>query len=323
MATDRSRRSVIITVICVVFFALVYIAALGVYANSGKSTVAKAPPAQSNGIEAQIDVINVDPLRHELTARIALLPHGSFATEAGGFKRPMRVKYYFTTGESSTESHDIEPDRLYMLNEMKFLTYGNFDTYPVDRYSQLDASDSEDFRSFPAPIFELSFLDDKGNEVPVATGGSIPIWVSNQIGAPHGWSATWELSSEESLLFWNYSLKRAGGTLVFVAVVMILMAVLAIAALSVSIRVFRKPGTIEATMASWQAALLFALIPLRNFLPGSPPIGAWIDMLVFYWVILALMCSMALFTYTWLRDKGQLPGEKEARQAKKEASKVS
>lgn len=313
MAWLRSNRSTVIKVVLLVLFVVVYLVALLLYANSGKSIIDKRPSIQQNGIEAQLDVVEVNPLRHEMTVRVALLPKGTFANGAGGFKQAMQVKYYFNTGEHSIVTVDIPEGELYSLNEMKFLTFGNFDSYPLDNYRQIDSNDLALHGSIPAPIFELNLVDPSGKVIPTSDSGEIPIWVEEEIGSPHGWTERWSITSGDSVLLWEYSLKRSGGVLIFVAVVLAMMAVLAIAALSVSIRVFRKPGTIEATMAGWQAALLFALIPLRNFLPGAPPIGAWIDVLVFYWVILALMVSMALFTYTWLRDKGHLPGEKKSK----------
>lgn len=308
MAWLKSHRSAAMGIVLVVLFVVVYVLSMLMYSRSGQSTIAHRPPAQKNGIQAQLDVVNVDPLRHEITVRVALLPEGTFADGNGGFKNAMQVKYYFNIGEQSIVTIDIPKGELYSLNEMKFLTFGNYDTYPLDVYRPEDADDSAD--PMKIPIFELNLLDSEGKVVSGEDAGEIPIWVEEEIGSPHGWTAKWSLNSGDSILWWDYSLKRSGGVLIFVGVVLVMMAALAIAALSVSIRVFRKPGVIEATMASWQAALLFALIPLRNFLPGAPPIGAWIDALVFYWVILALMVSMALFTYTWLRDKGHLPGEK-------------
>ena len=53
-------------------------------------------------------------------------------------------------------------------------------------------------------------------------------------------------------------------------------------------------------MASWFAALLFARVPLRTNMPGAPPIGVWIDFLVFLWVLIMLMISLAVFVGSWL-----------------------
>jgi len=56
--------------------------------------------------------------------------------------------------------------------------------------------------------------------------------------------------------------------------------------------------------------LLFALIPLRGFFPGSPPLGSWMDILVFFWVELILMLSVSAVAATILlraRDTAHHP----------------
>jgi hypothetical protein len=49
------------------------------------------------------------------------------------------------------------------------------------------------------------------------------------------------------------------------------------------------------------AAMLFATIPLRTFLPGSPPIGSWVDYLVVLWVVAGLVLGMVTYVLAWLR----------------------
>jgi uncharacterized protein DUF4436 len=51
----------------------------------------------------------------------------------------------------------------------------------------------------------------------------------------------------------------------------------------------------------WFAALLFAVIPIRNFLPGAPPPGAWIDQALVIWVLIALVGAMVIYMITWYR----------------------
>jgi len=46
--------------------------------------------------------------------------------------------------------------------------------------------------------------------------------------------------------------------------------------------------------------MLFAVIPIRNFLPGSPPPGAWIDQALVTWVLIGR--AMALYMVTWYRQ---------------------
>ena len=56
-----------------------------------------------------------------------------------------------------------------------------------------------------------------------------------------------------------------------------------------------------APFGTWFAAMLFAVIPIRNFLPGSPPAGAWIDQALVLWVLIALVLAMVLYFITWYR----------------------
>jgi hypothetical protein len=47
--------------------------------------------------------------------------------------------------------------------------------------------------------------------------------------------------------------------------------------------------------------MLFATVPLRTFLPGSQPIGSWIDYLVVLWVVAGLICGMVIYVSAWWR----------------------
>lgn len=97
------------------------------------------------------------------------------------------------------------------------------------------------------------------------------------------------------------NVRRAGSTQAIVVMLLGAMVVLAALGLVVVVAVSRRRRRVEATLAGWFAAMLFALVPLRLNMPGSPPIGAWIDILVFLWVVLALMLALTVFVVTWLR----------------------
>jgi hypothetical protein len=55
-------------------------------------------------------------------------------------------------------------------------------------------------------------------------------------------------------------------------------------------------------MLTWLAALLFALIPLRNAMPNAPPIGAEIDVIVFFWAETVVALTLVTVLVTWLRQ---------------------
>ena len=39
---------------------------------------------------------------------------------------------------------------------------------------------------------------------------------------------------------------------------------------------------------------MFALIALRNALPGHPPLGSWMDVLAYFWVIATIMVMIGV-----------------------------
>ena len=79
------------------------------------------------------------------------------------------------------------------------------------------------------------------------------------------------------------------------------MIVLAGAALFVAIQTVRNKRKFQPPMTTWYAAMLFAVIPLRNALPDAPPVGSWVDVTVTLWVIVVLAMSMLLDVFCWWR----------------------
>ena len=107
-------------------------------------------------------------------------------------------------------------------------------------------------------------------------------------------------------------LVRDGSTKSIALLLLLLMVVLATIAILVTGSATRGRLKLELSVASWMTALLFALIPLRGFFPGTPPLGSWMDILVFFWVELILMLSVAAVAATILvraRDARHHQGE--------------
>ena len=73
-------------------------------------------------------------------------------------------------------------------------------------------------------------------------------------------------------------------------------------AASVAIAVGSRRRRIEPALLGWGAALIFALPALRGAMPGVPPVGAWIDILVFLWAMLVAIVSYLIVVSTWVRS---------------------
>lgn len=77
---------------------------------------------------------------------------------------------------------------------------------------------------------------------------------------------------------------------------------LATLGLTVAISCLLGRRRLEATMLSWGGAMLFAALPIRNFFPGSPPAGSWVDIAVVLWVLVALGLTLVAMVRAWWRQ---------------------
>lgn len=90
-------------------------------------------------------------------------------------------------------------------------------------------------------------------------------------------------------------------TAAFAIVILGVLIAIASLALFVAIQTTQDRRPFQPPMTTWYAAMLFAVVPLRNALPGSPPFGSWVDITVVIWVLVALAISMVLYIGCWWR----------------------
>ena len=98
------------------------------------------------------------------------------------------------------------------------------------------------------------------------------------------------------------TLQRAKGPLIFDLGIIVVLVSLPTLALLVAIPMAMGRRKFVPPFATWYAANLFAIVPLRNILPGAPPPGSWIDQALVQWVLLALATAMALYILAWVRQ---------------------
>ena len=97
------------------------------------------------------------------------------------------------------------------------------------------------------------------------------------------------------------TLQRSKGQLIFDVGICLVLIALPVLALWVAIPMALGRTTFLPPLGTWFAAMLFAVVPLRNFLPGSPPPGSWIDQAIVLWVLIGLVTAMSLFIVAWWR----------------------
>lgn len=98
------------------------------------------------------------------------------------------------------------------------------------------------------------------------------------------------------------TLHRAKGPLIFDLGICLVLFSLPALAFAVVIQIALGRRKFVPPFVTWFAAMLFAVIPIRSFLPGSPPAGAWIDQALVMWVLMGLVGAMGLYMVTWYRQ---------------------
>jgi hypothetical protein len=98
------------------------------------------------------------------------------------------------------------------------------------------------------------------------------------------------------------TLRRAKGPLIFDLGICVVLISLPTLALLVAIPMALGRRKFLPPFATWYAANLFAIVPLRNILPGAPPPGSWIDQAIVQWVLIALVTAMSLYIFAWIRQ---------------------
>jgi hypothetical protein len=100
---------------------------------------------------------------------------------------------------------------------------------------------------------------------------------------------------------YRLDLYRSSSTVAFGVVILSVLIALAGLGLFVAVQTVRDKRKFQPPMTTWYAAMLFAVMPLRNALPNSPPFGCWIDVTIVLWVIVVLVISMTLYISCWWR----------------------
>jgi len=120
-------------------------------------------------------------------------------------------------------------------------------------------------------------------------------------GDAQGWHLAITPASEQPGLFTDVRLHRTVGIIAFGLLLLAVLITMSVVALFVVVNTYRGRRKFEPNFLAWIAAMLFATIPIRTFLPGSPPPGSWVDIAVVLWVIVALGTALVFGVGTWWR----------------------
>ncbi|GLE52129.1 DUF4436 domain-containing protein [Mycobacterium montefiorense] len=261
----------------VVFFVAAYITTIALYARSGCGCplqLTQGAPA-ADGTTVTIDFLELQSMQGALHANVTITPGpGLVDPVTRGLNADLAVVVHSAVTPSKR-------------SWTKGMLPGE---YPVPLTISGDPSQwpFDAFQSGPITV-DLIYGSQRPEQVPVKFVDRVSGWALAVAGA----------GSPQSP--YRVELRRSPSIAAFAAVVIVVMLALAGAASFVAIQTARNRRKFQPPMTTWYAAMLFAVIPLRNALPDAPPIGSWVDVTITLWVIVTLVMSMLLYVYCWWR----------------------
>ncbi|UXA20175.1 DUF4436 domain-containing protein [Mycobacterium sp. SMC-4] len=291
-STQRHKRAVRATVLTTVLAVLgVYVASIVGYA------LLEPPPAPFEFSEASVDaqtsvIIRLHQLEtadNRLTVDVLLHPGDDLIAEG-----PEVLENPIVRLSSWTQSREL----IYIRDELKsnaskveLTAVGDPDNWPLDTYTT---------NILGVEAFLGDGAERRALEARIIVAGSVNGWTvqtdSGTIDAPWG-----PIPSVQ------FTLQRTRGAHAIDVGILLVLLTLPATALFVSIEMLLRRRKFLPPFITWFAAMLFAVVPLRNVLPGSPPPGSWVDLAVVLWVLLALAGAMVIFIIAWWQQtKGEL-----------------
>ncbi|MCK2237141.1 MULTISPECIES: DUF4436 family protein [unclassified Crossiella] len=235
--------------------------------QDGQSQITLGDQNSPDRIDISVFVQKTDPVLQELSAQVEIDPVGALADEDGFPRQDITVHTNGVRGDTLAFKAGRSPsvaDLRVALND------GVITDYPFDSY-QIDFGFAAEVAGKNVPI-SLSFVNAdsffkiKPKDVKDLGGG----------------------------LVFAAEAVRSTGTFAFALFVMAFMWFLSLAAVIAAWFVIRDRRGLLWPSMSFMGALLFALVPLRNAVPGSPPIGSVVDFGSFF--MAEALVSLSLIT---------------------------
>jgi hypothetical protein len=234
------------------------------------------PPAVS-GTTVTFDIQSIRNSYGELVADVQLSPGpGLLDSAAGGLTQKLSVVITSTTTPvKRTWSRGMFPG----VFPVPLTLARDIERWPFDRY-------------YTGPVTVELFVGD----------ASVPQRVNiTFVDRLPGWRAKVSRGPGAGVTPYEVELQRSASTMVFAIVIICILISIAAVALFVAVQTLRDRRKFQSPMTTWYAAMLFAVVPLRNALPGSPEFGSWIDLTIVLWVLVALVTAMLLYIVAWWR----------------------
>ena len=282
--------------IAIAFGILVSVIVIYVLSLIGMHLMAKSTPplptVDLNNVEANDSVVQVrleklDTVANRLTVNVQVYPKDSLYDKNFGVLTTDAAVRLYPENDLGDLQYPVGKSPAQVSTNIE--AHGDPGNWPFDTYHTEIIS---------ADVFTGSGQSREKTPARVEVAGKLDGW-DVTVARTHDTDDP----NPESLDDVAITLHRAKGPLIFDLGICLVLIALPALALWVAIPVALGRTSFLPPMTTWYGAMIFAIVPLRNILPGSPPYGSWIDQAVVLWVLIALVVALALFLVGWWRQR--------------------
>lgn len=281
-----SRRGWAIAVAVLLVFAFAYFLVIRAYQVEGDLATVDRQSAEEVDVVVTAEPIDFDARTNELSTRLRFnVINMDLLDEGVRLKQGIRVTVSGADGPDEVRFAQGEP----IGNaEVSLGTSGEVYAYPFDVHQGFIAISVETFERGAGGI----------NETTGRLSSSLEL-----DGSVSGWDISADLSTLAGFPLATLELKRSFSNQAFAFVLVIMAIAVVILALITALMTVTNRRKFEVALLTWNGAILFALPLLRTYLPGSPPIGAAVDIYLYLWTFVIAVGSLVLMVIAWSEQR--------------------
>jgi hypothetical protein len=286
----RVRRPVLVVLVVGALFGvvLVVLSALLVARRDPSQTLVEPEEVPDADLRLAMTLTSVDVQAGELTIRVVPTPLGQDSIRDGLLTRGFRLYVNDISGEGTHTFSAGDP--LHSIDLRVALTGGSAFEYPFDDYTATALVIAAD---------EASSSEGTPLTVESTTTSSL---VSHSVTASH--EEDCEAIGATCLAL---EVGRPVSTIGYGIWFIVLVWSLALAGVGVLYTVVRRGVELPLWAFGYLVGVLFALPPLRSSLPGTPPVGGFVDFVAYYWAVAVVSLTLIIFIVVWIRENRRAP----------------
>ncbi len=276
--TTTGRRSLLITLVLAIVLAAVYLLSAFAYGN-GLDRVFVPPTPPPGGVAIALVPVKIDADSQTSATQVLMFPDGGLLDGQGRLTRTIQVDVYPAVADATLF---FQEGTVPSPQKVEVPALGFVQRYPFDQYT------------YSLDVTGL-ILDDAAN------GGRttrLPVELDLFFNVP-GWRFSGSTTNaERSAATATGEIGRSAPIVAIAVIFVSLILMFGCLAVITVVSGVRGRTDLGIAQAAWLTSATFALIALRNAFPGDPPLGSWIDILVYFWTITTIMLMIGLAVIT-------------------------